>query len=275
MMAHGSMAHGSMAPGTRGGLLEEILGPDGLSVLVQPIVRVSPRKRTLHGVECLSRGPKGTLFERPDVLFDYVRRKKAELIVDRKVVALALQTCSRIPDPVRVSINVHASSLGRDRDFSSYLQDLAAAAGIRMSRITIEIVEHAPMWNKPQFLQTVADLQRLGVMMALDDVGAGQPNYHMILDAAPNCFKVDAFIVKDIHSDLRRRAILASVVKLASELGGSVVAEGVENEEDLAALSELGVAFMQGYLFSRPVTVDQLLNSSWVRPAALAASAGE
>ncbi|MGO8796539.1 MAG: EAL domain-containing protein [Candidatus Sulfotelmatobacter sp.] len=257
-----------------GRLLEEILQPTGLSVMVQPIVRVSPRKRTLHGVECLSRGPKNTLFERPDLLFDYVRRKKAELIVDRKVTELALQACSRIPDPIRISINIHASSLGRDRDFSSHLQQLASNAGIRMSRITIEIVEHAPMWNKPQFQQTVAELQRLGVMMALDDVGAGQSNYHMILDAAPNCFKVDAFIVQDIHSDFRRRAIMASVVKLASELGGTVVAEGVESEEDLDALSELGVGFMQGYLFSRPVTIDQLLSSCWMQPAAFPANAG-
>jgi EAL domain-containing protein (putative c-di-GMP-specific phosphodiesterase class I) len=257
-----------------GRLLEEILSPNGLSVLVQPIIRVSPRKRSLHGVECLSRGPKGSLFERPDVLFDYVRRKKAELVVDRKVVSLALHACSPIPDPVRISINVHASSLGRDREFSTYLQQQAASAGVRLSRITIEIVEHAPMWNKPQFLRTVADLQRLGVMMALDDVGAGQSNYHMILDAAPNCFKVDAFIVKDIHSDPRRRAILSSVVKLASELGGTVVAEGVENDEDLAALTELGVAFMQGYLFARPVPVHELLSSSWIQPAALAAQAG-
>jgi EAL domain-containing protein (putative c-di-GMP-specific phosphodiesterase class I) len=257
-----------------GGLLEEILAPSGLSILVQPIIRVGPRKNSLYGVECLSRGPKGSLFERPDVLFDYVRRKKAELIVDRKVVELALQSCSRIPDPIRVSINVHASSLGRDHDFSSYLQQRAASASIRLSRLTIEIVEHAPMWNKPQFLQTVGELQRLGVIMALDDVGAGQSNYHMILDAAPNCFKVDAFIVKDIHSDFRRRAILASVVKLAIELGGTVVAEGVENELDLAALTELGVTFMQGYFFSRPITVEQLLSSSWIRPVALARGVG-
>lgn len=257
-----------------GGLLEEILGPSGLTVLVQPIVRVSAHERRLLGVECLSRGPKGTLFERPDVLFDYVRRKKAELAVDRKVVELALQVCSRIPDPIRVSINVHASSLGRDQEFSSYLQQHAARVGFKMSRLTIEIVEHAPMWNKPQFLQTVGQLQRLGVMIALDDVGAGQSNYHMILDAAPNCFKVDAFIVKDIHSDPRRRAIVASIVKLASELGGHVVCEGIENERDLGALVEVGVTFMQGYLFSPPVTVEQLLSSSWIRPVALAAEAG-
>ena len=257
-----------------GGLLEEILSPGGLTVLVQPIIHVASYERGLHGVECLSRGPKGTLFERPDVLFDYVRRKKAELAVDRRVIELALQTCSRIPDPIRISINVHASSLGRDPDFAAYLQEQAGMAGIPISRLTIEIVEHAPMWNKPQFLQTIGELQKLGVMIALDDVGAGQSNYHMILDAAPNCFKVDAFIVKNIHSDPRRRAILASVIKLASELGGSVVAEGVETEMDLAALTELGIAFMQGYLFSRPVEVEQLLNSFWISRRALAAGSG-
>ena len=258
-----------------GGLLEQILGSNGITVLVQPIVRIGPNERSLHGVECLSRGPKGTLFERPDILFDYVRRKKAELPVDRKVIELALQSGSRIPHPFRVSINVHASSLGRDPNFSGYLQQQAASAGVPMSRITIEIVEHAPMWNKPQFLQTVGELQRMGVMMALDDVGAGQSNYHMILDAAPNCFKVDAFIVKGVHSDPRRRAIIASVTKLASELGGSVVAEGVETELDLVTLTDLGVTFMQGYLFSRPVEVEALLNSSWMSSRAMAAGSGQ
>jgi len=256
-------------------LLEEILGPDGLTVLVQPIIHLSSGERRLHGVECLSRGPKDTLFERPDVLFDYVRRKKAELAVDRKVILLALNACSRLPVAVHVSINVHASSLGRDPEFASHLQEQAGSVGLPMSRLTIEIVEHAPMWNKPQFLQTIGELQRLGVMIALDDVGAGQSNYHMILDAAPNYFKVDAFIVQALHSDPRRRAILASIVKLASELGSHVVAEGVETELDLAALSALGVTFMQGYLFSRPVTVEQLLNSCWIPSVALAARAGQ
>ena len=255
-------------------LLEQILSPSGLRILVQPIIQVCPDKRCLHGVECLSRGPGNTLFERPDILFDYVRRKKAELAVDRKVIDLALEACSPIPEPIRVSINVHASSLGRDPDFAGYLQQQAGSAGLSMSRLTIEVVEHAPMWNKPQFLRTIGDLQRLGVQIALDDVGAGQSNYHMILDAAPNCFKVDAFIVQGLHSDPRRRAILSSVVKLASELGSTVVAEGVETELDLAALTGLGVAFMQGYLFSRPVTVEQLLDSSWIPPRAFAARTG-
>ena len=256
-------------------LLEQILGPNGLTVLVQPIIHVSADNRCLHGIECLSRGPKNTLFERPDILFDYVRRKKAELAVDRKVIELALNACSPIPDPVHVSINVHASSLGRDPDFARNLQQLAASAGLPMSRLTSEIVEHAPMWNKPQFLQTIGELQRLGVTIALDDVGAGQSNYHMILDAAPNCFKVDAFIVQGLHSDPRRRAIVASIVKLASELGSHVVAEGVETELDLAALTRLGVTFIQGYLFSRPITVEQLLSSSWIPPLASAARAGQ
>ena len=256
-------------------LLEEILGPNGLSILVQPIIHVSGGERCLHGVECLSRGPKGTLFERPDLLFDYVRRKKSELVVDRKVIGLALNACSRIPDPIRISINIHASSLGRDPDFAAQLQQQACSAGVPISRLTIEVVEHAPMWNKPQFLKTIGELQGLGVVIALDDVGAGQSNYHMILDAAPNCFKVDAFIVQGLHSDPRRRAILASVMKLASELGGDVVAEGVETEVDFSALAALGVAFMQGYLFSRPVTVEQLLNSSWIQPLAFSARAGQ
>jgi len=257
----------------RGTLLEEILSPDALSLLVQPIIRVNGEGRTLYGVECLTRGPKGTLFERPDVLFDYVRRKKAELPVDWKVVELALKTCSPIPAPFRISINVHASSLGRDPNFAPCLLQHTQRSGVDATRVTIEIVEHAPMWNKPQFRENVVALQKLGVKIALDDVGAGQSNYHMILDAAPDCFKVDSFIVEGIESDPRRRAIVASIIKLASELGSSLIVEGVEDEATLSVLAGLGVELMQGYLFSRPTTVDQLLASSWFPSAARAAAA--
>jgi EAL domain-containing protein (putative c-di-GMP-specific phosphodiesterase class I) len=256
-----------------GVLLEQILGPNALSILVHPIVAVTGRGRRLYGVECLTRGPKLSLFERPDVLFDYVRRKKAELSVDWKVIELALAACSKIPPSIRISINVHASSLGRDPDFAGRLGRYAQNAGMDMARLTIEIVEHAPMWNKPQFRTNVAALRDKGVVIALDDVGAGQSNYHMILDATPDCFKVDSFIVADIASDPRRRAIVASLVKLANELGSGLIVEGVEDERALSVLSDLGVELMQGYLFARPMTVDQLIASDWIA-AGLGVGAG-
>ena len=255
-----------------GKLLEEILSPDALSILVQPIIRVSDRGRKLHSIECLTRGPRGTLFERPDVLFDYVRRKKAELAVDWKVIELALRTCSEVPQSIGISINVHASSLGRDTEFVPTLLRHAEAVDMDIKRLSIEIVEHAPVWNQPQFRQNVASIKKLGVNIALDDVGAGQSNYHMILDTAPDCFKVDAFLVAGIESDPRRRAIVSSIAQLADQLGAKLIVEGVETEVTLSVLTDLGVEFMQGYLFSRPISVEQLLQSGWLPAKARAAN---
>lgn len=257
-----------------GALLDQILGPNALSILVQPIVRITERRRKLYGVECLTRGPKRSLFERPDVLFDYVRRKKAELLVDWKVIELALAACGKIPLSIRISINVHASSLGRDPDFANKLQQYAEKAGMDMTRLAIEIVEHAPMWNKPQFRTNVAMLRDKRVMIALDDVGAGQSNYYMILDATPDYFKVDSFIVAGIAADPRRRAIVASLVKLANELGSRLIVEGVEDESTLSALRDLEVELMQGYLFARPMTVEELLASQWITAARAAVANG-
>lgn len=245
-------------------LLDQILEPNVLSLLVQPIVEVTKHGSELYAVECLTRGPKSTLFERPDVLFDYVRRKKAELAVDRRVIELALPQVSVLPQFVRAAINVHASTMGRDPSFVPYLRQCAQAAGVALDHLTIEIVEHAPMWNKPQFRDNIAALRTDGVKIALDDVGAGQSNYHMIIDAAPDCFKVDSFVAKNVAADSRRRAIIASIVKLASELGSSLIVEGVEDEVTLSALRDLGVTLMQGFLFCRPLTVDQLLQSDWI-----------
>src|SRR5207247_3075652 len=77
----------------------------------------------LYGFECLTRGPRGTNFESPDVLFDYVRLKRQEIVVDRACIAAGLRNLPHLDGQVRISINVHASTLGRrSEEHTSELQ---------------------------------------------------------------------------------------------------------------------------------------------------------
>ena len=96
------------------------------------------------------------------------------------------------------------------------------------------------------------------IRIALDDIGTGQSNYRMILDAAPDCFKIDSYLVQTAHADYRRRSMLASIVQLARDLGSSVVAEGVEIAADLEVVMDLGISLIQGYIFSRPLPISEL-----------------
>jgi len=239
-------------------MLDRILAPNGLRCYAQPIVHICGSRCTVASVECLSRGPRGTPFESPGVLFDYARRKVAECDVDRVAVATALAGAQSLPGTLGISVNVHASTLGRDAMFVDFLVGVARQCKIELSRLTVEIVEHSPVWNATKFLHSLRLMRELKIRIALDDVGTGQSNYRMILDAAPDCFKIDSYLVQTAHADYKRRAMLASIMQLARDLGSSVVAEGVESVADLEAVLYLGITLIQGYIFSRPLPVAAL-----------------
>src|SRR5208282_1680239 len=160
-----------------GRLWQQLLSQGGIVPMVQPIFKLDGNAYALAGVECLSRGPAGTPFHRADAVFAYARYKRAEHILDQHCITIALQAASAIPAPIRLSLNVHASTLGRCSDFCGWLCAAAAENSIDVQRLTIEIVEHVPVRDKSEFLRTLAALRQAGMQIALDDVGLGNSNF--------------------------------------------------------------------------------------------------
>jgi len=246
--------------------LNAILRPGGITSLFQPIVRATPDHQSLHAVECLSRGPAGTNFAAAGVLFDYVRLKREESLVDRACISAAFAQSPLLPSDVMLCINVHASTLGRDVGFVPFLQNLATKHSIAMKRITVEIVEHAPPWDGRSFLDAIAQLRNAGAKLAVDDVGLGQSNFKMLIDVGPDFLKLDRYFVASCANDAKRRAVISAVTQLAREFGGEVVAEGVEEVADVDVLRSYGITLFQGFLFAKPMTAEE------VRSAAVSAA---
>ena len=226
--------------------LEKILAPGGITPVYQPIVDTTTN--SVAGYECLSRGPKGTNFEPAKVLFEYVRLKHEEPLVDRACIRAAL---AHAPDAA-LTINVHASTLVRDRDFFDFLCGAAKEHGIACERITIEIVEHAPSWDGATFIAALDHLRNGGMRISLDDIGLGQSNFKMILDVRPDFLKLDRYFVESCHLDAHRRAVIESVAHLASHFDSELIAEGVDCAETVDALRGLSVSLMQGNWFGAP-----------------------
>jgi len=245
-------------------LLDQILATDGLTVMFQPVVELEGETLRLHTLECLTRGPRDSNAARADVMFEYVRRKRVEPIVDRACITAALHAAAPLPGTPRLSLNVHASTLGRDADFPSFLDAVADRQGIHPSRLTIEIVEHARAWDGVTFSRALQALRTLGARIALDDVGLGHSNYGMMLDTQPEYLKIDRYFVHGAHGDLQRRAVLDSIAQLGLKLGARVVGEGVEDSTDLLSLREFGIDLAQGYLFAAPLSAAELLGSGWL-----------
>lgn len=245
-------------------LLDRILGQDGLSVVFQPVVELAGKTRRLHGLECLTRGPAGTNAARAAVMFEYVRRKHMEPEVDRACIRHALQSAAGLPGVPRLALNVHASTLGRDRTFAAFVFDVAASTGVHPSRVTVEIVEHTHYWDGATFAESLQAFRAWGAQIALDDVGLGHSNYRMMLEVRPEYLKVDRYIVHNAARDPHRRAVLESIAQLARKLESRVVGEGVEDAADLATLGQVGIDLVQGYFLATPLTAAELLESGWL-----------
>ncbi len=242
--------------------VDQILAPGALSTRFQPIVAERDGKRDVFALECLTRGPVGSNFERADILFEYARLKGVEPMLDRACIAQALTTARTIGTTFDLALNVHASTLTRTTNFTQELVAAAEASGFAAEQIILEIVEQAPVLNRRDFLLSLSTLRAAGFRIALDDVGHGHSNFAMMLDARPHFLKIDRDFTGGAARDTMRAAVLESIVGFASRAGARVVAEGVEREEDRRYLSRLGIELMQGYLFARPMTADSVARYS-------------
>ena len=239
-------------------ILETIVDPRALSVSFQPIFEIQGGTKHIDSVEALVRGPRGTKFVRADILFDYVRRKRAEAAVDRSCFAAICNAVTSLPYDVRVNVNVHAATLGHGSGFVEFFKRQAKEQSLRLDRFTLEIVEHAPTCNVPQLTDSIIELRDSGVRIALDDVGLGQSNYRMMLDCHPQYFKLDAYFVRGLAVDPKRRAVVESLVTLSEALESSVVAEGASSEDDLSQLSQMGVDLVQANILCPALPLEEL-----------------
>lgn len=237
-------------------LLRKMTLPAPLGVLIQPIVDTDNGGRNVFAVECLTRGPRGTRLHEATPLFEYVRRRGLEREMDLVCITKALRTAAVCAD-CHISINVHPLTVADRHDFVGFLIRESERAGIAPSRLILEIGEQTPAADEKAYCTALARLRELGVGIAVDDVGYGHSNYKAILDCHPDYLKIDRYFVHHVSDDAARRAVIRSITDLAAYFGATVVAEGVEREEDHQVLREMGIHLFQGFLFSRPYAIEE------------------
>ena len=232
-------------------MLDELCRPGAVRVEFQPIVQLRDGVPHLYGFEALSRGPRGTTMEVPNVMFEYARRKGRETDIDRLCVATALAAAAALPPGPIISINVHGTTLCNTPRFAADLIEGAQANGIAPGRLMIEILEHRVSWVMETLHATLQELREAGVRIAVDDLGVGASNFRMFVDCRPDHIKIDRYIVHGCSGDRYRLASLRSIVALANACDAVPIAEGVEDAEDLAAVRSLGIECVQGWHFGR------------------------
>jgi EAL domain-containing protein (putative c-di-GMP-specific phosphodiesterase class I) len=142
-------------------------------------------------------------------------------------------------------------------------------SNVDAKRICLEITESALITNPERAIRSCHDVRELGVRLAIDDFGTGHWSIRSLAQFPVDVLKLDRSLVSGLHRDDGAKRVVAGLLAFADELGMAVVAEGVEQDSELEALVELGVPRAQGFLFSRPVPLDELRSqvrsrSSWI-----------
>lgn len=159
---------------------------------------------------------------------------------------------------LRVSLNITAADLG-DPEFADRFAAMTKLAGIDPDRLTLELTEQAMLSDPASAAAQLAQIRALGCAIAIDDFGTGYSSLSLLARLPIDYLKIDSGFTRTIDGSDRDRIVVRAIVDLARALGLLVVAEGVENERQLARLAEIGVATWQGFLKSGPVPGDELV----------------
>lgn len=159
--------------------------------------------------------------------------------------------------PGRIAVNVSARQL-REPDFASRVQAILDRGGdTRDGMLAIEVTETEIMDDIERSASVLRQLKELGLWIYLDDFGTGYASLAYLQQLPVDVLKIDQRFVRGLETDARNADLVRAIVALARALGLTTVAEGVENERQLAALRQLGCDAAQGFLFSRPVPPDE------------------
>ena len=219
----------------------------------QPIMGLGP-DRTVLGFEALSRGPKGTGLERADDLFGSATAHQLLVELDRLCRRRALLSSGRIPTNAKIFVNTLPATI-RDPQFRgrSLIESLDKAQ-VSPDRIVIEITEKLVIENYNLFREAMAYFTDLGMSFAVDDVGSGYSGLESIARLKPTFLKIDIALIRDVHVSRVNRAICEAIIALGHGIGAAVIGEGIQAEEEAAALLEMGVDWGQGFHLGRPDT---------------------
>jgi len=232
--------------------IQEIIEREWIGTAFHSLVSI--KRKALLGVEALTRCTAPDEDIPPLELFRMALEADCVLELDRLCRKKALEAFAPIHQKNRgliLSLNVDGHAIDADVARSGYLLHMVKDCGVNPNNVLIEIVESRAR-DTDALADFVSYYRKNGFLIALDDVGAGHSNLDRIPLLRPDVLKLDRSLVDGVDGHMTRLEVVKSFVQMSSRLGCLALAEGVERQEDILRLLEIGVDVFQGFYFGRP-----------------------
>ncbi|MCP5169542.1 MAG: EAL domain-containing protein [Hahellaceae bacterium] len=156
---------------------------------------------------------------------------------------------------IRVAVNFSTEQFNRMSDIVGMVRDTLSSTGMDPQCLDIEITESGIMQSGDVAIETLNAIKALGVHLSMDDFGTGYSSLASLRDLPIDKLKIDRSFVNGIHHGERGQTLIQAIIALSNRLGVKVVAEGVEDQDQLDFLGKENCEFVQGYLTGRPLSV--------------------
>lgn len=233
-----------------GGEFMEILHKEKIKTVFQPII--SLKNGGLLGYEALSRGPQKSVFENPEKLFDYARAIGRLWELEFLCRIKALENVAKSSYSDLVFINVDPYIINDENFRKGFTKDFLSKYNINPENVVFEITEKSAAVNIESFNKLISNYKDQGYKIAIDDAGSGYSGLKLITDIHPHFIKLDMNLIRDIDKDGLKYALIKTFYEFCLVTDIKLIAEGIETENELNTLIDIGIDYGQGYYIQKP-----------------------
>lgn len=230
--------------------LDSIIKNEKIYSVYQPIYDLESGR--IFAAESLSRINGNTSFSGPEELFDIAGRYNMTSSLEKLCRKKALTTASNSNFNTKITINVCPSILTYPDHEKGYTAALYEELFRYKNDIIIELTEKYYIKDQIIFNETVKYYKEQGFKIAIDDLGAGFSGLNMLIGIEPYMVKLDRSLISGIYKNTKKKLLVDSLISFCKKIGALTVAEGIETEEELLTVMEMGVDLGQGYFLARP-----------------------
>ena len=220
--------------------IQEALEAGDFYVAYQPIFDL--KKKKTFSFEALVRS-RNDAFPHPGVIIEEALKANFMGVLGRELRKMAVDGC---PD-YSLFLNVHPNEF--DESWLVRPDDLMNSHD---HDVYMEITESVPLSHYKHCKTVVAEVRRRGIMVAIDDLGAGYSNLKYIADLEPEIVKIDRGLIAGVKRGSRQQRLVKAIVELCQSQGARVVVEGIEDAEEMRVVMDSGADFAQGFFLGRP-----------------------